>query len=290
MSLAVGPYGIEYDPKRRESGSPALRGIVVFVLLAAAISLGVTLVRRASSSSRGPVTDVAGDVQPEPEQPPAPSVEPEPEQPAAPPAPPIRVDPNGNRPVVVRNLLLRLEEAEKKRDVEMAIATIEQLRALPGQPIADKEDELARRLGELNLRWLFDLRNAQWVEQVTAKSGDSASRIAVNHGATLASLKRLNPTLDVDKLRVGAKVWTMNRPRFNLVVHKSSRMAELMLNDKFFKRYDLREAVSGEAGLYETPGKLRPFLAEHGIWFNQPDRAELEVLLPKGSRLLISNI
>ena len=249
MSLAVGPYGIEYDPKRRESGSPALRGIVVFVLLAAAISLGVTLVRRASASSRGPVTDVAGDVQPEPEQPPAPSVEPEPEQPAEPPAPPIRVDPNVNRPVVVRNLLLRLEEAEKKRDVEMAIATIEQLRALPGQPIADKEDELARRLGELNLRWLFDLRNAQWVEQVTAKSGDSASRIAVNHGATLASLKRLNPTLDVDKLRVGAKVWTMNRPRFNLVVHKSSRMAELMLNDKFFKRYDLREAVSGEAGL-----------------------------------------
>lgn len=285
MSLAVGPFGIEYDPRRRDPGSPFLRVLVALVLVASAVSLGVTFVRRVRGVERE--TPVPVDV---PETPAKPEAPPAPEPPQEPPAPPIRLEATDIRPVKVRNLMLRLEEAENRRDIVLAVSTIEQLLALPGHPVADKEDELARRLGSLNLRWLFERYNAQWVVEVAVKSGDSASRIARDHGATLASLKRLNPSVDLDRVRTGQKLRTMDRPRFNLIVHRSNRLADLMLNDKFFKRYDLRAAVDGAAGLYENPGNLRTFLAEKGIWFSQDDRNELEVLLPKGARLHISDL
>ena len=172
----------------------------------------------------------------------------------------------------------------------MCVSTIEQLRALPGEPVADIDDRLARRLGELNVRWLFELKNAQWVKEVAVKSGDSATRIARENASTLASLRRLNPETDVERLRAGAKVLVMNQPRFNLVVHKRTRTADLQLNGKFFRRYDLRDAVGGEPGAHVSSGNLRQLLADNGVWFNRDDRSELELLMPKGSSLTISEL
>jgi hypothetical protein len=191
------------------------------------------------------------------------------------------------RPVKVRNLLMRLEEAERRRDVEMAVSTIEQLRALPGSPAADLDNVLARRLGDLNMKWLFVLKNAQWVKEVTVKRGDSASRIASENGSTLASLSRLNGG-SVDRVIIGSKLRVMNHPRFNLVVHRRSRTADLQLNGKFFKRYDLSSPVTGADGAYEISGRIRQFWTERGISFSMKDRAELEMLLPKGAAVLVS--
>ena len=288
MAHISGKFGIEYNPRQNERDSSGLGWVFALVATVALISLVWTIVGR----MRGSGGEMPEDPPPEP----APVEKPPPE-PVSPPPEPVQktlapVDAGdgemlAKRPVKVRNLLMRLEEAERRRDVEMAVSTIEQLRALPGSPAADLDNVLARRLGDLNMKRLFVLKNAQWVKEVTVKRGDSASRIASENGSTLASLSRLNGG-SVDRVILGSKLRVMNHPRFNLVVHRRSRTADLQLNGKFFKRYDLTAPVTGGDGAYEIPGRIRPFWAERGISFSMKDRAELEMLLPKGAAVLVS--
>jgi len=298
MAFARGRFGIEYNtaPRREEPG-PFVPIVLAIVFAAAILSLAWTVygrlkgdsvekeqakavqeeVRRAAakaerarakeaekSVSLAGVADVA-----------APSA-------AAPSA--VR-----QRPVQVRNLLKRLEEAVAKNDVEMAVTTIEQIRALPGKPAADLDDELAKRLGRLNLQRLFTMRSPLWTVNVTVGRGDSASRLAYEHGSTLASMVRLNPKADLDRLRIGQKLTVMNHPSFRLLVTKSSRTADLLLNGRFFKRYYLTGPVSGEVGAYELPDRARPFWSSVGLVFLRTDRDELELLLPKGSSVILSD-
>ena len=71
-------------------------------------------------------------------------------------------------------------------------------------------------------------------------------------------------------------------------VRRRTRIADLSLNGKFFKRYYLAAPVAGGEGAYETPDRLRSFLSEKGIALSAPERAELEMLLPAGTSVLIS--
>ena len=194
-----------------------------------------------------------------------------------------------HRPPKLRNLLMRLEEAEKRQDIEMAVTTIESIRALPGAPAADIDDALARRLGVLNIRRLFKVRNAQWVKTVTVGRGDSASRIAVENGSTLASLARLNGG-KIDVIRLGSKLYVMDHPRFNLVLRRRARIADLSLNGKFFKRYDLQGAIKAKEGAYEVPERRKTLWDRFGPAFRKDDRAELEMLLPAGASVLVSEL
>lgn len=287
MSLARGKFGIEYDPdrERRDGSSSGLRWVVGLVLLAVAVSLSVSVagrIRRAADETRAADPAPADPSVPEP-------------APAEPPAP----EPQGfdevfaslpSRAGKVRALLMKVKEAQEQGRLPDEVDAICQLRELPGNSALDLNNLLARRLGELNYSWLFDRYNPQWVAVVKVKSGDSASRIAQEHGATLASLKRLNPGVDIDRLRVGDEVRVMNRPRFYLCIYPNTRKADLQLKGRFFKRYDLREPVTGRPGTYEPTGNLRKFLAEHGVWFNLKDRQELEMLLPKKFTFVIGDL
>lgn len=286
MSLARGRFGVEYDARGNQDESPGLGWAVVFVVLAAAVSLAVTVVNRVRAIPEGPA---------EPPPPPLEIVTP---APAATPAgatatsapPPLEVKPDvfAGVPPKVRNLLMRLGEAEKAGDVVMQISTLEQIRELKADLPPALDADLVRRLGDLNVRWLFELANAQWVETVTVKSGDSATRIAHAHGATLASLRLLNPSLDVERLVIGRSVRVMNHPRFVIRVRAGERTADLWLNDRFFKRYTLRSAVGGKPGSRELEGSVRIFLAENGLWFHASDRTELETLLSRRTTLEIA--
>ena len=291
MSLARGKFGIEYNPKRQERDSSGFGVVLAVVALAVLVTAGWTLVRRwratkeelalSAEAVREPVAPRAAEAAKDP---------------------PSRTSQTfqtfkplnselAKRPPAVRNLLMRLEEAVKRRDVEMAVTTIETLRALPGSPVADIDDSLARRLGALNVQRLFDLRNPQWVKTVTVGRGDSATRLASENGSTFASLARLNGGRGkVEKIVIGQKLFVMNHPRFSLVLHKRAQTADLSLNGKFFRRYDLSSAPKAREGAYEMPEKRRLFWNGVGSVFRPEDRAELDDLLPKGTPILVSEL
>lgn len=279
--LQRGNYGVEWSDRGRDDDPSFLVRLIIVVVLITVIAFAVAIVKRTrahreieereASFERGAKSMDA--VQP--------TVEQEEKKVDVPPPPPpspsvTRLD---RRPPKVRNLLMRLEAAEKTRDIEMAITTIEQLRTLPGAPAADLDDKLARRLGELNALRLFELKSPQWVREVTVKSGDTASRIAAEYGSTFASLKRLNDG-PMDKVKIGQTLFVLNHPRFNLVVHRRSKTADLQLNGKFFKRYDLRTTEGLKDGAFEW----------REVSLSADERKELDVLLPRTTSVLISEM
>ena len=312
MAFAQGKYGVEYNTVRADDDSPGLLpwtlGIVFLVAIVSLVATLITRAKREASEKElmppqeayvAAVADAATNpaASPSDAQPASQSVESNGEQVAAkpPPAPelppPEKIEASGTakRPTKVTNLLMRLDVAEKNRDIAMAIDTIEQLRSLPGNPAADLDDSLARRLGVLNMRRLFGADKSPWTTEIIVKRGDNASRIAYEHGSTLASFAKLNGG-NVEKVVIGKKMKVMDHPRFSLVVHRLTKTADLSLNGKFFKRYYLKAEAKGQIGAYEVPERIRPFWAENGIVFDQPDRAELEMLLPKGATIIIAEL
>lgn len=282
--LARGRYGIEYISRPEREGSGGFGWIVAVICVLALGSLVWTLVGR--YRSRADVDRQAAQALPtETSSAPTNAVAPPVEPPQPLPEPVRQTLPE--RPVRLRNLLMRLEAAEARRDLEMAATTIELIREHP--QAADLDDSLARRLGALNMRRLFERRHAKWVKPVVVKRGDSASRIASDHNCTLASLARLNGG-KVDRVNIGATLYVMSNPHFTLIVRRRSQTADLMLEDRFFKRYDLCAPVIGKDGVYKTTAKLRACLRELGVGIRAEDRAELEVLMPKGSTVTISEM
>ena len=283
MAFARGRFGIEYNPTPVDEESSGMGWIVVAIALAAAVVVVVAVGRRLLSPPDELPPEAPPVVAPPVVTNAAPRVEP-------PPPPPIPQGAERNRPRVAQNLLLKLEKAEAAHDVELAVATIEQLRALPGEAVADLDNSLARRLGELNIRRLFVGKNRQWVKEVVVRRGDSATRIASENGSTLASLLKLNELPSADRLSVGQKLEVMDHPRFTIVVHRAAKYADLTLKGKFFKRYDIIAPVRAAEGNYETPARLRAFLAEKGIALAPADSAELDMLVPAKSSFLVSEL
>lgn len=291
MALVRGKYGIEFTPRPTDDDSSGLGWILVVVSLVAVISLAATLIGRLRSSDEE-IEEAAALAA---ESLPAPAAKSPVPPPAAPPHPKggsnrPTVRPDRKRPAPVASLLLRLEEAKRTRDVEMEASTIEQLREQHASEIADIDDSLARRLGDLNFRRLFRDRNRLWVNEVVVKSGDSASRIAAEHGSTLASLLKLNSLASANKIMVGQKLKVLEHPRFVLDLRRGQRFADLMLNGKFFRRYELLSDVTAPAGEYETASRLRTFLPAKGVEIRPADVAELELLLlPKTPMKVFAN-
>lgn len=305
MAFAQGKFGIEYNPNPIDEESSGAGWLVAVIVLAAIAVLAAAGVRRLVSSA--PDEPSQNDT-PVAAQTTSVRIEDKPKSvgaplrgdrsghvgdvplPPPPPPPPLPPGAERNRPRVAQNLLLKLEKAEAAHDVELAVATIEQLRALPGEAVADLDNSLARRLGELNIRRLFVGKNRQWVKEVVVRRGDSATRIASENGSTLASLLKLNELPSADRLNVGQKLDVMDHPRFTIVVHRAAKYADLTLKGKFFKRYDIIAPVRAAEGNYETPARLRAFLAEKGITLAPADSAELDMLVPAKSSLLVSEL
>ena len=290
--LERGRFGIEYNPRQLEREPSGFGWVLAVIALALFILLTWTLVRRIRDHRQEAEllsTERSTVVAEEPPLMTPPSQESQTSQ-TFQTFQPLNAE-LSRRPPKVRNLLMRLEEAERRRDVDMAVTTIETLRDLPGSPVADLDDSLARRLGALNVRRLFDLRNAQWVKEETVGRGDTASRIASESGSTFASLARLNGGKGkVEKIVIGQKLFVLNHPRFNLVLHRRTHTADLSLNGKFFKRYDLQGTVKAREGSYEMPEKRRDFWSGIGTCFKHEDRLEIDTLLPKGTPILVSEM
>lgn len=296
MAIARGRFGIEYFPHPEDEESRGAGWIVAVVALAAVALIGVAVVRRAlapSEEESAPTADgrlATGDGRQATAdgRPATGDGMADDKAPVVVEAPPLPPDAERDRPQVARNLLLKLEKAVGADDVELAVSTIEQLRALPGEAVADLDDKLARQLGSLNIQRLFVRRNKQWVKEVEVRPGDSATRIAHESGSTLASLMKLNSLKTADRIRIGQKLHVMDHPKFVLVVHRAAKYADLSLKGKFFRRYDIVAPVKAAEGNYTTGSSIRTFLAEKGVSLSESDRAELVTLLPAKTPVLVS--
>lgn len=287
MSLTRTIYGIEYD-ENAEDGRPSGMGwVVIALLVAAAAVFAFAMFRRMSSQAAGD----GGGAAPSVAASPVPPVSPHPTGGAAPSAA-IDVPDISSRPPKVRSLVMRLNEAARNGDLEMQISTIEQIRALPpGDSAPDIVSRLTPVLGELNLHWLFERRNPQWVAEVAVRRGDNASRIAREHGSTFRSMARLNRFPPGAPLAAGSKVYVMNHPRFSAVANKRMRCVDLYLKGKFFKRYLLGDdapAISAAPGNYKSEAVFSSTLKTLGISLPAADARELDVLVPAGAPVIVA--
>ena len=195
---------------------------------------------------------------------------------------------SGPRPRQVDNLRMRLDRAIATTNIALQVATIEQIRSLPGAPAADLDDDLAKMLGPLKLHMLFGsgMRN-EWVKTITVKLGNSASRIASEYGTTVKCLEKLNG--DVSSLKAGQSLKVMDHPQFRLSVYRKTGIADLYLDGRFFKRYYLLGEVTGDDGSYTFTANTRALLSSKGVKLVAKDVSELEMLLPKGANMTIAD-
>ena len=283
MSLARGKFGIEFDPLRdeeRPSGRGILIGAAVLVVL---VSFAATLVNRLRARTAGNPDAGAAVLAEAPR--PAPSALPAPPlSPAVPPGKALLEE----RPRVVRNLLMRLTEAERDRDLSRQVETIELLRAAPGNPVADIDHLLVKRLGRLNFRWMFGTDRSPWTVEITPRKGNSAERLAKEQGMTVAALLKLNRWRTPDEMRPGKPVRALNHPNFALIVHPRNRLVELMLDGKLFKAYELTRAASLAPGLYSLSDDYAGQFARLGLSFAPADLAELSLFLMPRAPLFVA--
>ncbi len=189
-------------------------------------------------------------------------------------------------------LLSRLADAERQGRLAIAVDTIMQLRAIPS--MADIDDKLARRLGDLNTRRLFSGEPVPWVSTTTVRRGQSVHRIAREHGTTVAAIRQLNGLSATEEPKVGRQLRVLQFPRAAFVVHKQTRYADLMLNGKLFKRYYVSAKKDAKTGAFPITSNAnegpRSRFSSLGIRIAPTDMKELDMFLAPGSSLTISEM
>lgn len=326
MSFARGRFGVEYHPRDSEE-THVLRWLVIVVAALALIAFLCFQISRSrgrrtppsapeTTTARAPLpsatTNRTDKAEPHtasksnaPRVPDALPREPVPAKPlpatkpaSKPKAPPEAqalldkvVKTMNERPTADRVLLERLVAAERQANDVIAADTIRRLYSRP--TMADLRDPLMRRLGDLNLRQLFSGKPTPWTTAVTVRPGDGRERIAREHRTTIAAVERLNPSVKWEKLKPGDVLQVMDFPSAALVVHPAG-FADLSLNKngQFFRRYYLSVSKSVQAGVYaissESGTTLHARFRELGLHLAPGDRAELEMFLPPGSRIVVS--
>ena len=332
MGYARGRFGVEYQPHRQQSeGHPLLWFVVVVVLLVSGAFTYYRFTRGSNTSSGDEHSKVDRPTPEDGKQAPSaltvdkqtpdvksiptspahkpqerqvpPVVQSRPRQQPPSPAPPPPPPPNPNadrvrewlrasseRPSEDCVRLERLLEAEIKGSPALAADAIKKLYGRA--TMADLQDPLLRRLGELNLQILFSGQNNPLVTTVTAKRGDSRDRIARENRTTTAVIVKLNPKIKWEKLKPGDAVRVLFVPSPTLVIYRKRGYADLSLKGGvFFNRYDIAVKKTAQNGTYpissETSGSVRARFRELGI--NAQKRAEIEMFLAPGARIIVAD-
>ena len=201
-------------------------------------------------------------------------------------------DSSAGRPQQERTLLLRLDDAERLGRLAIAVDTIEKLRARPS--MADLDDKLARRLGDLNIKRLFSGEPVPWVVEAKVKKGQTVHRVAREHGTTVAAVRQLNGLGPREEPAEGRVLRVLEFPKAAFVVHKPTRYADLMLGGKLFKRYYISTRRTTPAGAYPITSKPtegpRSRMDALKIRIAPADMKELDMFLAPGSMLTVSEM
>ncbi len=196
------------------------------------------------------------------------------------------------RPQPERTLLMRLADAERLGELEIAVDTIEKLRRKPS--MADLDDMLARRLGDLNMERIFSGKPAPWIAETVVRRNQTVHRIAREHGTTVAAVRRLNGLASGTEPEAGRRLRVLEFPRAAFVVHKQTRHADLSLGGRLFKRYYVTAKASCAPGAYPITSKAdegpRARFAALGILVAPVDLLELDMFLAPGSLLTVSEM
>ena len=187
-----------------------------------------------------------------------------------------------------KTLLERLAAAERGGDEALIVSTLESMRSNPA--LADLEDALSRRLGELHSKRLVNGEDTLLVTALTARLGDSYERLARERGTTVAALRMLNPGARGDKPTPGDRLRSLNYPRCMLIVHTKIGFSDLYINEKFFRRYygSVKEdAPRGPTQVTAETG-VEDLLSHLGIKYSPPDLAEIAALLAPGAQVIVS--
>ena len=220
------------------------------------------------------------------------SVKVEPARGAASPARGVWGDRAEGRPQQERTLLQRLDDAEMLGRWAIAVDTIEKLRARPS--MADLDDKLARRLGDLNIKRLFSGEPVPWVVEAKVKAGQTVHRVAREHGTTVAAVRQLNGLEAREEPEEGRTLRVLEFPKAAFVVHKSTRYADLTLGGKLFKRYYVTTRRSTPSGAYPITSKPdegpRSRMDALRIRVAPADMRELDMFLAPGSMLTVSEL
>lgn len=198
----------------------------------------------------------------------------------------------GSRPARERMLLERLADAERLGKLAIAADTIENLRDRPA--MADLDDRLSRRLGELNVQRLMSGEATPWTAETTVRRGQTVHRIAREHGTTVAAVRTLNGMKPGEEPEAGRKLRVLEFPRAAFVIHRQTRHADLSLNGKLFKRYYVSVGEKTLAGSYPVTSRPeegpRSRFAQLGIKVVPAEMKELDMFLAPGSSLVVSEM
>ena len=82
----------------------------------------------------------------------------------------------------------------------------------------------------------------------------------------------------------------MNHPRMTLGVNLMSGAADLNLNGRFFRRYDIAPPPAGvkpKAGIHKVEKDAKSLLRRLGVSFKVKDMVEIDSLMPKGAMVTV---
>ncbi|MCQ2388906.1 MAG: hypothetical protein MJ138_04270 [Kiritimatiellae bacterium] len=203
------------------------------------------------------------------------------------------LDESSNRSRDERVLLERLYQAELSGNMRIAIDSIEQLLRRP--TMSDVGDALARRLGALNVDFVLSGQPTLWTAEIDLRQNDTPFLVARRHRTTVEAVRRLNNLRETHAFPAAMKkVRVLNFPNASLVVHKRTRVADLTLNGKFFKRYYVSVSADVAAANYPITAKAsegpQSRFKALGIRMSPDDESELRMFLAPGAQLTVSDL